>query len=320
MQQLIITRGIPSSGKSTYATDLVTKDPTFYRVNKDSLRLMFNNGVYSRDFENFIHAASQKLISMALSDGKNVIVDNTHIDSASVKALHKIAAQVGNIEVKEIWFRTPIEECHRRNDLRTGLARVPREAIDRMGAGIKKSGYGNCEDKTTVYPPQSAAEVLEQDESLPEAIIVDLDGTLAHIGDRSPYDATRCDVVDRPHRAVVELVLGMHHNGAKIIFMSGREAKDMEPTRRFIEKNCREFYSHPCYDDADGNPYTSIPYELFMRATGDQRKDNIVKRELFDAHVRNNYNVLFTVDDRNQVVQLWRSMGLTCFQCAEGDF
>jgi hypothetical protein len=57
-----------------------------------------------------------------------------------------------------------------------------------------------------------------------------------------------------------------------------------------------------------------------MRPTGDQRKDNIVKRELFDTWVRGKYNVRFCLDDRDQVVEGWRAMGLTCFQVQPGAF
>lgn len=322
MKQLIITRGLPGSGKSTYATDLIVKDPTFRRVNKDLLRLMFNNGLFSSTYEGFIHQASQKLISMALSEGLNVIVDNTHLDASSVKQIHKLAEIAGDVEVKEIWFKIPIEECHRRNNLRTGIAKVPASVIDRMAnaSGIFKAGYGNCIDKTTVYPAKIGAEPLVQNETLPEAIIVDLDGTLALIGDRSPYDASRCDVVDRPNKAVVSCVLAMAWKGYHIIFMSGREAKDELPTRRFIEQHCQEEKSWSCHVSVEDGKLAPVDYDLFMRATGDTRKDNIVKRELFDAHVRDKWNVVFTLDDRDQVVKLWRDMGLTCMQVAYGDF
>jgi hypothetical protein len=57
-----------------------------------------------------------------------------------------------------------------------------------------------------------------------------------------------------------------------------------------------------------------------MRQTDDNRKDSIIKEEIYDAHIRGKYNVLFVLDDRDQVVQMWRSLGLTVLQCNEGDF
>lgn len=50
------------------------------------------------------------------------------------------------------------------------------------------------------------------------------------------------------------------------------------------------------------------------------RKDVVIKRELFDRYIRDNYQVLFVLDDRNQVVDMWRELGLKCLQVAPGDF
>ena len=55
--------------------------------------------------------------------------------------------------------------------------------------------------------------------------------------------------------------------------------------------------------------------KLLMRKTGDHRKDCIIKKELFDREIKDKYYVEFAIDDRNQVCELWRSMGLTCLQC-----
>jgi len=57
-----------------------------------------------------------------------------------------------------------------------------------------------------------------------------------------------------------------------------------------------------------------------MRQAGDKRRDSIVKLELFDRHVRDYYDIAFVLDDRQQVVDAWRVIGLTVFQVAPGDF
>ena len=67
--------------------------------------------------------------------------------------------------------------------------------------------------------------------------------------------------------------------------------------------------------------HVGVPYEaLHMRATGDQRRDSIVKAEIFDREVRDKYHVVGVFDDRAQVVRMWRALGLTVFQVAEGNF
>ena len=67
--------------------------------------------------------------------------------------------------------------------------------------------------------------------------------------------------------------------------------------------------------------HVGVPYDgLHMRVTGDQRKDSVVKAEIFDREIRDRYHVVGVFDDRAQVVRMWRSLGLTVFQVAEGDF
>ena len=62
------------------------------------------------------------------------------------------------------------------------------------------------------------------------------------------------------------------------------------------------------------------PDELFMRPTGDTRKDSILKKEIYDNHIKGKYNVKYVLDDRDSVVEMWREQGLTCLQVAPGDF
>jgi len=145
---------------------------------------------------------------------------------------------------------------------------------------------------------------------LQKAIICDLDGTLSFANGRDWYDASTCDE-DKLNDPVASVVHWAYDNGLVIIFLSGREAKYSEPTIKFLEKH--GFYAK------DGELLPN--YRLIMRHTGDNRKDSIIKRELYEEHVKDKYNVSFILDDRKQVVDMWRlAYGLTVFQVAEGNF
>jgi hypothetical protein len=157
------------------------------------------------------------------------------------------------------------------------------------------------------WPPQapdysSLAPVIFTGE-LQKAILCDLDGTLALSTGRSPYDGSTCDQ-DGVNRSVAEIIKAFHARFTTIIYMTGREECWRQQTETFLWRK-----QHYC-----------PPGPLHMRATGDHRKDWIVKSELFDQHVRGKYDVLFALDDRNQVVNMWRALGLTCLQVAPGDF
>lgn len=334
MRTLVIFKGLPGSGKSTEAAALVKKEPKrWVRINRDDLRGMAvgpGNNPHARDDkrEDLVRTFKEALMRQAFDAGYDVILDDTHLQPAGLKKLHAAAAAYGDVKVIEKGVNVDVDTCVARDAKRTGFAHVTEKVIRDFArfSGLDKGR--KLSDKEAYYEPRpDSFRVLVQDDKLPKAIMCDLDGTLAIIGDRTPYDATDCDVKDLPNWPVIQTVLAMHAQGVKVMFMSGRDQKYRPETIRFIEKYCLE----ACCPLADGDPrgigYRPIPYELHMRGETapdpdklDQRKDSIIKEELFDAYVRGKHNVLFVLDDRNQVVDQWRSMGLTCFQVAPGAF
>lgn len=141
-----------------------------------------------------------------------------------------------------------------------------------------------------------------QNPDLPKSIICDLDGTLALMKDRSPFDASKCDN-DLVHHPVANLLKNYKTLGYKILLVSGRENVYKEPTLRFLEK-------HEVTFD-----------ELLMRRAKDYRKDSIIKTEIYNDFIKGKYFIEFILDDRNQVVDAWRKdLKLPCFQVYYGDF
>ena len=140
--------------------------------------------------------------------------------------------------------------------------------------------------------------------SKPSAVIVDIDGTIALKGVRHQFDWTRVHE-DRPHREVIKVVTALSVANA-VIFVSGRSDACQESTRRWID------YNVPF-------PHT-YGYKLFMRRDSDFRRDSVVKEEIYRTYVEPSYSVLCVLDDRNQTVAMWRSIGLVCLQVAPGDF
>ena len=135
-----------------------------------------------------------------------------------------------------------------------------------------------------------------------EAIVVDLDGTLAIHQGRSPFDWNLVHT-DAPNDSVVSVVKAMAAAGYAVVYCSGRDAVCREATEAWIEE------------------HVGIAGPLYMRARGDNRKDAVIKRELYETHIEPAYRVAFVLDDRDQVVEVWRNeLGLTCFQVAPGSF
>jgi hypothetical protein len=152
-----------------------------------------------------------------------------------------------------------------------------------------------------------------------DTIVCDLDGTLAncehrvhHVRDKPKnwdafYAGVREDKVNIPVNRVLCAFSRLAHFGAdyNIIFCSGRPERCREDTIWWLREECRLW--HP------------PAMQLLMRKDGDYRADYIVKQEILDAHIDKD-RVLFVLDDRQQVVDMWRRNGMTCFQVAEGNF
>ena len=285
-----MTKGLPASGKSTWAKEQVANSKgKIKRVNKDDLRAMIDAGVWNKANEKEILNVRDTLINHYLSHGFSVIVDDTNLAPKHEETLQKIAEEHrSTFEVKS-FLDVPLAECIRRDMLRPEP--VGKKVIRRMYDSIKD-----------VYEPK-----IEYDPNKPDCIIVDIDGTLAHMNGRSPYDYTKVstDVVDPVVSDIVRRYRSvdiMDDNPLYVIIVSGREDSCKPETEKWLQDN-------------------HIPYdELHMRKSDDDRDDRIVKKEIFDAWINNRYNVKFVLDDRNRVVEMWRSLGLKVLQVGEGDF
>ncbi|RKR92639.1 putative kinase [Micromonospora pisi] len=308
MAKLIITRGLMASGKTTFALalrdEMLAAGQPVARVNRDSLRRLFHGKpLYTDEAEQQITVAHQAQVRALLRSGVSVIADDTNLPASAVKGWQKLAAQVGaELVIRDEFLEVPVDECVRRDALREGHDQVGEEFIQKTFDRYLKQAKG----KRLPIPELPTAPVAEQYVApavAPSIVLVDLDGTMClHEGRRSPYDETLVGG-DAPNMPVRSAVLAMVHAGHRVVFMSGRSEGCREATEKWL---------------AEHYPYA---YEgLFMRAAGDGRDDAVVKLELFNAHVRDRYRVAAVFDDRDRVVRMWRSLGLTVFQVADGDF
>ena len=59
---------------------------------------------------------------------------------------------------------------------------------------------------------------------------------------------------------------------------------------------------------------------IIFRPNQDFTDDHILKYRMYEKYIKDKYEVMFVVEDRKRIVDMWRELGITCLQCADGDF
>ncbi|MGX1881506.1 phosphatase domain-containing protein [Streptomyces sp. NPDC055287] len=299
-----VMTGLPASGKTTAARQLqADAGGRMRRVNLDDLRAMLDLPAVERGrswaHEQTVLAIQDAAVRAAVDGGFDVVVDNTHLTPHIPKRLKAAVADLATFTVHD-FTDVPVEECVRRDSERE--KRVGEEIIRILAdkhAQVTRGGWRLTDAWLNDQPP---VEPYAPDPSLPTAVMCDIDGTLALTGDRGPYDFTRCEG-DLLNVSVCQALHSFRRADSDVIvLLSGRGEEYRTQTESWLRRH-------------------DVPYdELWMRAAGDGRRDDVVKAELFDRHVRHRYAVRVSLDDRDRVVALWRRMGLPTWQVNYGNF
>lgn len=296
MPTLEILMGLSGSGKSTYAEStgkaIVSRDALRVAIfGTDGPEYYEHPDVRVR--EDAVTVAEHAAITGALSVGLDVIHDATNLTPRFSQKIANIGyAHGATVKVKV--FDVPLETALERNRKRglMGGRLVPDDVIRKQYQRLQSNK--NWKPKTaTVWKPAD----LTNDERT-YAIMVDIDGTLAHMHNRGPFDWAKVKD-DKVDEYVYEIVSNYSDLCYEIIILSGRDGVSYHDTRDWLLEN-------------------DIPVDrLIMRAEGDMRPDDIVKHELFHENINDKYIIRAVIDDRPKVCRMWRAIGLPVFQVGD---
>jgi AAA domain len=299
MKDITVLCGPAGSGKTTYRKLLQRNDPSVVVVSQDEA---------GRD-------GHLKIFEEAISLGQNIVIDRMSFDKKQ-RARYLTSA-------KEAGYTTKIVVLH--ENKATCLERM----LNRKGHETiqdEKSARGALHTFFTKYErptPDEADEVVfvYPEGHKPTAVLCDLDGTLCNIDHRLHFvqGSGKKDWKnflynipgDEVNLWCKTLIASMELNGLQIVYCSGRGSEYRGETKRWLQDN--DLYLQ-CTNLDDGKEH------LYMRERGDHRTDYIVKEIILDFEILTRFTPLFAIDDRKQVVDMWRRRGITCLQCAEGNF
>lgn len=306
MPKLTIFKGLPGSGKSTMATDLLCKNSNTIRVNRDNLRKMLHGDVkWSPTREKLTVEAEKSIVCSALLTGTSVVIDDTNILGQGTSLWTNVALEIGKLtgktvptDIVDLTTRVSIMECIRRDGLRHEPNCVGRGVIERMAL------QGQLID-LSIYD---------------KIAIVDIDGTLADLTHRLHYlqetpknheEFFHDAVMDSPIESIWKAVRILKASGHCVIILSGRPANTGNDTESWL---LAEQYMTESLEP--------LPFDhLLMRQTGDHKPDDQVKRQLFEMMLKAGLkieSIKVVIDDRESVCALWREFKLPLIQVEAG--
>ena len=163
MTKLFLLIGLPGSGKSTFAKQLLAECPQMQLISTDAIRGQFFGSEALQGPWLLIWQEIERQFQQAISTSKSAIFDATNAQRRHRRELITLARDLGFTHITGIWVRTPVWLCLARNKRRS--RQVPEEIILRMHRQLRdappsleegldglirlseKSEYGNCDSQ-----------------------------------------------------------------------------------------------------------------------------------------------------------------------------
>lgn len=356
MAKLRLLIGLPASGKSTLTRELMQKNGSVVRINRDDLRAM-SIPAWSGKREQFIVQSEMAMALQAIRLGFFPIIDDTNLNP-KIRDEWKKFCERNSVEYEEVLVKTPVDVCVRQDLGREGRNRVGRAVIENMARKYGMIPWWEYK-KLVILDLDGTLCDCEQRRhfvKLPECDECYGKGVLSAIADHPTEKCHKCNGTGKLRRPCPTC------QQTGWVMSTGEQPTEKCPTckgKGTVGKDWKGFYeaipNDPPVDavlkwvealDASGE-YTilcvsgrpedyqhqtvewlarhRVPYKhLFMRRGGDGREDYIVKREIAETLPLD--QIAMVIDDRNQVVKMWRDLkaekGLDyhVFQVADGNF
>lgn len=285
-RHVIFTVGVSASGKTTWAKQF-GEEFGYVIISRDNFRAAFCKPFSWAEWkkrgskgEKEVNALQASWIDTSIARGNNVIICDTNLTPRNWR---HIAEQFSNAGYS-VWFKFFSVDW--------------KTAVERDNARPNGVGYSVLAqqfEKIHAFQYEQERSVLRNASGTP-AVLCDIDGTLAHMTTRGPYDYDKVDT-DSLDDEIFDILRGLSRLGYAIVIVSGRDGICKEDTYNWLLANLR-----------------NVPFYHYQRAVGDKRPDDVIKEELLEQIVAYGFCPKMVFDDRPRVTRKWRALGLKVFQ------
>lgn len=288
MSKMTIMQGLPASGKSTRALEIIRKEGNTVRINKDLIRTMLHFDKFNFTNEDLTRKAARMLTKSFLEDGVNVIIDDTNLNEGTLQSWKDLAkecnAKIKYEDIDTDWATCVFRDTHREK-------RVGREVI--MNMAFASGRYPRPEKPLVLCDLDGTLcdirHRLHFVKNLPEGAKADWKGFFAGIPD------------DTVNPEVQKMLIDYYNKGHNIVLVSARPDAYRQATEEWLTKHMLTF-----------------PVALFMRRDGDHRVDTEVKKGMYESLFEHKYPIEVVIDDRPSVIRMWRELGLNVIDVGGG--
>lgn len=284
--QMKICVGMSGAGKSTLAKRLVEKEG-YVEISRDNFRekMFGQNYKFTKENEKKIEEQVEKYWQELLSTKPNVIISDTNLNP-KYRQIWIDRAHANGYIPELVPLEISLEDAYKRN-LKRGY-----KALDLNILNCQYAKWLDFQRSQKKIPP-----IYAPKPNAPKVIICDIDGTVAEMNGRGPYEWSKVHT-DKPREEVIKLISAyVRQEDLKIIFVSGRSYKCRELTLEWLEKHM---------------PPDVFQKKLgiYMREQNINEDDKVHKRKIFFDFIAENYNVVAAFDDRPKIVRLWKDLGI----------
>lgn len=291
MAKLIMMRGLPASGKSTKAQEIVEQGG-WVRLNRDLLRKMLHYDKWSGRNEGITVDAEKDLARALLKADTNVVVDDCNLGQEH-RDMWSAIAKESEAKFEVVEMATPVSTCRFRDQ----------ERENRVGADV----ITNMALRYGLHPKPEKG-----------YIFCDLDGTLCDISHRLPLvkglaEGEKKDwkrfferiPYDKPRMDVMKMLQDYQREGYDIVFISGRPDTYKKHTLVWLITHTERYL-----------PKGFLT--IIMRRGHDKRPDNEVKQDILNMYFPDRSQVHMVIDDRPSVIRMWKENGLPVTDVGQG--